>query len=64
MDDSKWSKRLGVLIADALVDAGLIAQPDLSRAADVAADVAAEEILIRLSMRDRPAAPDESMMDS
>jgi hypothetical protein len=60
MDDSKWSKRLGVLIADALVDAGLIAQPDLSRAADVAA----EEILIRLSMRDRPAAPDESMMDS
>ena len=60
MDDSKWSKRLGVLIADALVDAGLIAKPDLSRAADVAA----EEILIRLIMRDRPAATDESRKDS
>jgi len=60
MDDSKWSKRLGALIADALVDARLIAKPELSRAADIAA----EEILIRLSMRDRPTVPDESRKDS
>jgi hypothetical protein len=50
MNDITWSKRLGVLIADALVDAGLISKSELSRAADIAA----EEILVRLSMKDRP----------
>jgi hypothetical protein len=50
MDDIKWSQRLGVLIADALVDAKIISKSELSRAADIAA----EEILVRLSMKDRP----------
>jgi hypothetical protein len=42
MDDIKWSQRLGVLIADALVDAKIISKSELSRAADIAA----EEILV------------------
>jgi len=60
MDDSEWSKHLGVLIADALVDAKLIAKPELS----AAANIAAEEVLVRLSMKDRPTTPDESRNDS
>jgi hypothetical protein len=60
MEDIKWSKHLGVLIPDALVDAKLISKPELSHAADIAA----EEILVRLSMRDRPTAPDQSHRDS
>jgi len=56
MDDLNWSKRLGLLIADALVDAKIISKSELPGAADVAA----EEILIRLSMRDRPTTPEGS----
>lgn len=55
MDDIDWAKRLGVLIADALADAKVISKSEMPRAADVAA----EEILVRLSMRDRPIATPE-----
>jgi hypothetical protein len=59
MDDTNWAKKLGVLIADALVDAKIISKSELPRAAEIAA----EEILVRLRMKDRPSLKDESHKD-
>ena len=43
MNDSDWSKKIAVLIVDALVDAEIVSKSEVSRAADIGA----EEIRIR-----------------
>ena len=50
MNDDKWSKEIGELIADALVDGGLINREELPRAAEIIA----EEIWTRLLCKDYP----------
>jgi hypothetical protein len=56
MNDSDWSKKIAVLIVGALVDAEIVSKSEVSRAANIAA----EEIRIRLSMNDRPSLMDDS----
>jgi hypothetical protein len=52
MNDKEWSVAVAGLAADALVDSGLIKAGDLEKASEVIA----EEILVRLSLNDRPEA--------
>jgi hypothetical protein len=47
-----WCNKVGVLAADALVDHGMIAADALEKAAKIVAT----EILVRVSMGDRPPA--------
>jgi hypothetical protein len=53
--DTTWSRRVAALAADALVDAGFVAKSDF----DNASGIIAQEVLIRLSMEDRPANPNQ-----
>jgi hypothetical protein len=48
--DMDWSRRVAALVTDALMSAKMLAKCDLERATAIAA----EEILVRLAMRDRP----------
>jgi hypothetical protein len=50
MTDQEWSQRVAGLVADALVQANLLPKRDFARATEIAA----EEILVRLCMGDRP----------
>jgi hypothetical protein len=45
-----WCKQVAIFGADMLVDQGLLKKEDLDRAAEIIA----EEILVRLAMRDYP----------
>ena len=46
----EWSKRVSALAIDRLVDAGIIKKDEF----EIAVELAAEEILIRLLLGDRP----------
>ena len=48
--DQEWSQRIGILAADALLDAGLIQKADLKKAEVIIS----EEVLVRLTLQDRP----------
>jgi hypothetical protein len=50
---SEWCDKLAVLGADALVTAGLLKKEDFKRASEILA----EELLVRLSLRDYPPDP-------
>ena len=50
MTDQEWSQRVAELVADALVQAKLLPKQDFARATEIAA----EEILARLCLGDRP----------
>jgi|HubBroStandDraft_6_1064221.scaffolds.fasta_scaffold1451270_2 hypothetical protein len=49
--DATWSRRVASLATDALVDAGFVATSNVDNVCRIIAD----EVLIRLSLRDRPA---------
>jgi hypothetical protein len=48
--DAAWSRRVAILAADALLTAKVILQEDLDRVSGIIA----EEIYVRLALRDRP----------
>ena len=48
--DVEWSRSVASLVADALVDAKLMVEADLNKAAVIIA----EEINVRLAAKDRP----------
>jgi hypothetical protein len=48
--DIEWCERVANMVADALIDAKLIAKPDFERARDCAK----EENFVRISMGDLP----------
>jgi hypothetical protein len=45
-----WSRRVAILAIDVLMDAKIVAKADFDRATAIAA----EEIYVRLALRDRP----------
>jgi hypothetical protein len=55
MDIKTWSKGVAELAVDALLDAGLVRREDF----EPAVEVVAEEILVRLCLRDYPPLPEE-----
>ncbi len=48
--DAAWSSRIAAFVTDALMTAKIVAEKDLERATAIVA----EEILVRLTIRDRP----------
>ena len=48
--DGAWSRHVAELATDALVTAGLLTREGMDRATDIVA----EEIYVRLAMKDRP----------
>ena len=60
MNTDEWSKTVAALALDALVDHGLLKREDF----DVALEIAAEEIRIRLVMNDYPPVDDLGTVSS
>jgi hypothetical protein len=50
----QWCEKVAPLGVDALVDAGLVAKEEFTRASDIVA----EELFVRLCLRDYPPLPD------
>jgi hypothetical protein len=53
----EWCEKVAVLGIDVLVDAGLVASADLKRASTIVA----EELFVRLCLRDYPPVPELSV---
>ena len=60
MNSDEWSKRVATLAVDALVDHGIVKREDF----EIALEIAAEEIRIRLVMNDYPQVDDVGSVSS